>query len=383
MQSSELPKGVRGILQHFSGLRDPRVAGRCAYPFETVLVIGLLGVLCGAAGWKELETFAKSKKKFLRTFLDMPAKPPKEGVFRRLFSSLRPVAFEACIGAWVNGLAEPLAGQVVAFDGKALRGALARAFGRTPLHQVHAWVGSQRLMLALRNVEGAPEEGDAIVSMLEALELKGAIVTMDAGNASKKVAQKVLDAEAEYVVTIKANRKKFHTALQAFFTDAEATGFADVKVRHQKTLERGHGRDERREVWVVSAKALGDMATYWPGLQSIVMIRRTRVLPDATVQQWTHYYASSLPPRVRLLAASIREHWGVENGLHWILDVQMGEDACPIHNTNGATNFALLRRIALTLLQRDTTEKRGTKAKQKMAGWDDDYLLHLLTLGLA
>ena len=173
MQSSELPKGVREILQHFSGLRDPRVTGRCEYPFETVLVIGLLGVLCGAAGWTKLEVFAKSKKKWLRTFLEMPAKPPKEGVFRQLFSSLRPPAFEACMGAWVNSLAESLSGQVVAFDGKALRGALARTFGRTPLHQVHAWVGSQRLMLAQRNVEGAPEEGDAIVSMLEALELKG------------------------------------------------------------------------------------------------------------------------------------------------------------------------------------------------------------------
>lgn len=383
MQSSKLPKGVREILQHFSGLRDPRVAGRCGYSFETVLVIGLLGVLCGAAGWTELEGFAKAKRKWLRTFLDMPAKPPKEGVFRRLFSSLRPAAFEACMGAWVNSLAESLAGQVVAFDGKALRGALARAFGRTPLHQVHAWAGSQRLMLAQRNVQGAPEEGDAILSMLEALELKGAIVTMDAGNASKKVAQKVLDREAEYVVTIKANRKKFHTALREFFTDAEAKDFAGVKVRHQKAQERGHGRDEVREVWVVPARALGEMATYWPGLQSIVMIRRTRVLPDATVQRWTHYYVSSLPPRVRLLADSIREHWGVENGLHWILDVQMGEDACPIRDTNGATNFALLRRMALTLLQRDETVKRGTKAKQKMAGWDDDYLLHLLTRGLA
>jgi predicted transposase YbfD/YdcC len=200
------------------------------------------------------------------------------------------------MGAWVNSLAESLSGQVVAFDGKALRGALARAFGRTPLHQVHAWVGSQRLMLAQRNVEGAPEEGDAIVSMLEALELKAAIVTMDAGHASKKVAQKVLDAEAEYVVTIKANRKKFHTALREFFTDAEATGFAGGTVRHQQTRERGHGRDERRDIWFVPARALGDMATYWPGLQSIVMIRRTRVLPDATVQQWTHYYVSSLPP---------------------------------------------------------------------------------------
>ncbi|MDO9018141.1 MAG: ISAs1 family transposase [Deltaproteobacteria bacterium] len=383
MQSSERPTGVQSILQHFADLRDPRVANRCDYPFETVLVIGLLGVLCGAEGWTDLEVFAESKGDWLRAFLEMPEALPKEGVFRRLFSALRPAAFEACMRAWVRSLAEDLTGQVVAFDGKAMRGALSRAFGRTALHQVHAWAGSQRLLLAQRAVPGAPEESAAIVSMLEALHLKGAVVTIDAGNADKKVARAVIDQEADYVATVKANRKTFHTALATFFAGAEAAGFAGVTVRHQKTQERGHGRDEWREVWVVPAKVLGEMATYWPGLQSIVMVRRTRVLPDATLQSWTHYYASSLPPRVGPIANAIREHWSVENGLHWVLDVQMGEDACTIHDEVGATNFGLLRRMALTLLQRDDTLKRGVKAKQKKAGWNNDYLLHLLTRGLA
>ncbi len=153
MQSSGLPKGVRSILQHFSELRDPWVVNRCDFSFETVLVIGLLGVLCGCNGWTDLEVFSESKFAWLRTFLQMPEAPPKEGVFRRLFSSLRPGAFEACMRAWVNSLAEDCAGQVVAFDGKAMRGALSRAFGRTALHQVHAWVGSQRLLLGHKAVE--------------------------------------------------------------------------------------------------------------------------------------------------------------------------------------------------------------------------------------
>lgn len=383
MQSSRLPKGVRGILIHFADLKDPRVVGRCDYSLPSILVIALLGVLCGIEGWSDLAAFAKTKWPWLRTFLDVPEAPPGEGVFRRVFSAIRPTAFEACMRAWVQSLAEPLEGQVVAFDGKALRGAIARAFGRTALHQVHAWVGKQRLLLAQRAVAGAPEEGEAIRTMLETLELTGAIVTLDAGNASTETVQTIVEAEADYVITVKGNRRKLHGALRDFFTEAAARSFKGIKVTYQVTQERGHGRDEIRKVWAVPASALGEMAAYWPSMQSIVMIERTRVLADGTIQQWTHYYASSLPPRVRRLAAVIREHWGVENGLHWALDVQMGEDDCPVRDAHGATNLALLRRIALMLIKREVGSKKSVRLKQKMAGWDNDFLLHLLTRGIA
>jgi predicted transposase YbfD/YdcC len=381
MKSSSPPKGVPAITRHFATLEDPRVVGRCSYPLETLLVIALLAVICGAEGWTDLESFAESKASWLATFLEMPGRPPKEKAFRDLFEAIRPAAFEACMRAWVQSLAESLKGQVVAFDGKTLRGALRKAFGRTALHQVHAWVGAQHLLLAKEAVEGAPEEGAAIRAMLDALDLEGAIVTMDAGNTAAETAQKVLDERADYVVTLKANRQKLYLGVRGFFEAAEADGFAGVRVHHQQTRDHGHGRDEVRDVWVVAASALGEVAAQWPGLQSVVMIRRSRVLADGTVQQWTHFYLSSLPPRVKRLAEVIREHWSVENGLHWILDVQMREDDCTIRNPNGATNFALLRRMALMLLKRDDTTDRGVRGKQKKAGWNDDYLLHILTRG--
>ena len=346
------------------------------------MTIALLGVLCGAEGWSDLEVFAASKFSWLSTFLTLPSTPPPESVFRRVFHALRPAAFEACMRSWVQSLAEPLGGQVVAFDGKALRGALAKAFGRTALHQVHAWVGAQHLLLGREAVPGAPEEGGAIRAMLKALDLAGAIVTMDAGNAAKQTVQAVLDAEAAYVITLKANRKKFYQVVRDFFAAAEATQFAGFKVRHQQTREQGHGRHELRDVWVVPAAALGPMAKHWPGMQSLVMVRRARVLADGSVGLWTHYYASSLAPRVRQLAGVIREHWGVENGLHWSLDVQFREDDCTIHNENGASNLATLRRMALMLIRRDQSTKVGARAKQKKAGWDHDFLLHLLTRGM-
>jgi len=380
MQSSKHPKGIAAVLEHISSLEDPRVTGRTLYSLEAVAVIGILGVLCGAEGWVDLEVFARSKYDWLRTFLDLPPSAPKEGVFRRLFSSIRAATFEACFRALAQTLAESLHGKVVAFDGKAMRGALRHAFARTALHQVHAWVGAQRLLLARESVEGSPDEGAAIRKMLDALELSGAIVTMDAGNACKQTAQAVVEAGADYVITVKSNRRRLHTALRDLFAaalDARGDGPA---VRHHQTKEKGHGRGEVRDVWVAPASALGALSSYWPGLRSVAMTRRTRVHRDGRVQSWKHFYASSKAPTVRAHATVIREHWGVESGLHWVLDVQMGEDACQIHDANGAVNFGALRRFALMLIQRDKTVRQGTRGKQKEAGWNNDYLLHLLSL---
>lgn len=383
MQSSRVPKGIAAILEHLSSIEDRRVTGRCLYSLEAVVVIGILGVLCGAEGWLDLEVFARSKYDWLRTFLELPDAPPKEGVFRRVFSSIRAATFEACFRALAVTLAEALDGKVVAFDGKALRGALRHAFAHTALHQVHAWAGAQRLLLASESVEGAPDEGAAIRKMLGALELTGAIVTMDAGNASKATAGAVLEAEADYVITVKSNRRRLHTALRDLFAAIHEAQHPPPKVRHHQTREKGHGRREVRDVWVAPASMLGEMSTYWPGLRTVAMTRRTRVHIDGRVQSWTHFYASSMAPTVRAHAEVIREHWGVENGLHWVLDVQMREDDCQIRDANGAVNFAALRRFALTLVQRDKTVRQGTRGKQKEAGWNNDYLLHLLALAKA
>ncbi len=382
MQSSSDTKAPLAIAKHFASLKDPRVDRTKLHPLLNVIVIALLGVTCGAEGWDDLQDWGEAKRSWLATFLDMPNGVPKADTFRRVFEALRPAAFATCMSAWIKGLAAPLGGQVVAFDGKALRGALARSFERTSLHMVHAWACEQRLLLGIEQVEGAPEEGAAIRRLLETLELREAIVTVDAGNASKANVDAIIEHDADYVVTIKGNRAAAHATLQAFFKDAEAKAFEGVAVRKQTTTERGHGRHELRQIWVVAASVLPTLQTRWTGLRSVVMVRRTRVHGDGRVEVETHYYASSLAPRVRLIAKAIRTHWGVENGLHWILDVQLREDSCPIRHEAGAANFALLRRIAVMLLKRDTTSKRGVRAKQKNAGWDHDFLLHVITCGM-
>ncbi|MFO0629663.1 MAG: ISAs1 family transposase [Polyangiales bacterium] len=246
----------------------------------------------------------------LRTFLTLPIQPPREGVFRRVFPAIRPAAFEACMRSWVQSLALPLDGQVVAFDGKALRGAIARAFGRTALHQVHAWAGAQGLLLAQAAVKGAPEEGEAIRTLLEALDLEEAIVTMDAGNATQATITAVVEAKADYVVTVKANRKALHDAMRAAFDDEELAATNAKTVFHQ-TAEQGHGRAEVRQVWAAPASRLGKLAAAGR-LALDRRIDRTRVLGDGSVEQRTHYFGSSLPPRVRRLGEVIRER-EVEN----------------------------------------------------------------------
>jgi predicted transposase YbfD/YdcC len=369
------------IAKHFASLKDPRVVGRTQHPLLTVLIMALVGVICGANGWEELEEDAEDRKEWYAGFLDIPNGVPSADTFRRVLSALRPEAFWECVSSWVQSLAEPLDNQVVAFDGKTFRGALKRTpWGK--LHQVHVWSCKQRLLLAQTAVPGAPEEAEAVRQLLKLVELKGAIATGDAAHCSAKTAQSVVDAGGDYLLHLKGNRAALHDAVDGFFTQKRAEGFGDIKVRHCRTEENGHGRREIRETWTVPATALDLPGAEWPKLHSVTIIERTRVVEE----KWTnerHYYLSSLPPKVRRIALAAREHWQVENGLHWILDVQMGEDACAIHSESGAQNFGTLRRLAMMMIKRETTLKRGVDARRRKASRNSIYLARVLTRGIS
>ncbi|HZG41398.1 MAG TPA: ISAs1 family transposase [Longimicrobium sp.] len=369
------------IAKHFASLKDPRVVGRTDHPLLTVLVMALVGVICGANGWDELEEDAEDRQEWYARFLDMPNGVPSADTFRRVLSALRPEAFFECVSSWVQSLAQPLNGQVVAFDGKTLRGAMKRnPWGN--LHQVHVWSTKQRLLLAQTATPGAPEEAEAVRQMLALVELRGAIATGDAAHCSAKTAQSVLDAGGDYLLHLKGNRASMHTAVEGYFGQARSEGFGEVKVRHSKTEEKGHGRREIRETWSVPATALDLPGVEWPSLKSVTLIERTRVVDE----KWTserHYYLSSLLPNARIIASAAREHWQIENGLHWVLDVQMGEDACAIRDEAGAQNFGTLRRLALMMVKRELTVKRGVDAKRRKASRNPKYLERILTLGIS
>jgi len=369
------------ITKHFASLKDPRVVGRTDHPLLTVIIMALVGVICGANGWDELEEDAEDRQEWYARFLDMPKGVPSADTFRRVLSALRPEAFFECVSSWVQSLAQPLDGQVVAFDGKTIRGALKRTpWGK--LHQVHVWSTKQRLLLAQTATPGAPEEAEAVRQMLALIELRGAIATGDAAHCSAKTAQSVVDAGGDYLLHLKGNRALLHAAVEDYFGQARAEGFGGEKVRHSKTEEKGHGRREIREAWSVPATALELPGVEWPSLKSVTLIERTREVDE----KWTserHYYLSSLPPKVRTIASAAREHWQIENGLHWVLDVQMGEDACAIRDEIGAQNFGTLRRVALMMVKRELTVKRGVDARRRKASRNPKYLERILTRGIS
>jgi predicted transposase YbfD/YdcC len=378
---------MQPLVTYFAALEDPRVVGRASHPLLTVVVMALAAVVAGCNGWEEIEAFCQDRKDWFARFLDMPHGVPDETTFARVFRAVRRDVFAQCMTAWVQDLAAPLDGEVVAFDGKTVRGALRRAgpLGGA-LHAVHVWATKQRLLLAQAMVPGAPEEVPAVRDLLALLDLRGAIVTGDAAHCTRETAQSILDAEAAWLLHLKGNRSGAHARVADFFAVARTSLFAGLAVRHHRTEDAAHGRVEIREAWSVPATACPLPGSDWPGLQSVTLIERTRTVDGATSCE-RHYYLSSLPPRVKRIAAAAREHWRVENDLHWTLDVQMGEDACAVHDENGAANLATLRRLALMMAKRETSYARGTRpksvrAKQAKAMRSTEYLEKLLTAGI-
>lgn len=382
MQSSQSdPHPALRIAAYFETLEDPRVVARSDHPLLTVVVMALCAVIAGCNGWDDIEEFGHDRRTWFEGFLALPKGVPSADTFRRVLRALRPDAFAACMAAWVQSLAQPLVGQVVAFDGKALRGAMKRSpYGRA-LHLVHVWAAKQRLLLAQAAVAGAPGEPEAVRALLALVDLRGAIATGDAAHCSAATAAAVRDAGADYVLHLKGNRPELHTPVATFFALARAADFDGVRVRHVRVTSRGHGRVEVRQAWSVAARDLDLGAATWPDLRSVTLIERTRTVDDVTTTE-RHFYLASLPPHVRRIAAAAREHWAVENDLHWVLDVEMAEDACAVADENAAQNLASLRRIATMLLKRESSLQRGVAAKQAKAARNVDYLERVLACGI-
>lgn len=270
--------GLQGDYPHSESLEDPRVVGRTDHPLLTVIVMAIVAVVGGADGWRRSRSSPRTVATGSRSSSTCPMGCPAIGASYRVFRALKPSAFEACMRSWVDALATSLSGQVVAFDGKALRGAMARASYGAKLHLVHVWATQQRLLLAQTAVEGAPEEIAAVRTLLDLLDLEGAIVTGDAAHCNHETAQAIVDGKAFWLMTLKANRGAAHEAAIAFFDAARARAFAGSKVRHHRTENDGHGRHEIREGWSFPASECPLPGEDWPGLSSVTFIERTRVV---------------------------------------------------------------------------------------------------------
>ncbi|MBK9515750.1 MAG: ISAs1 family transposase [Anaeromyxobacter sp.] len=342
--------------------------------------MALCGTLCGAEGWDELVDFCEARRRWLETFLDMPSGIPSADTFRRVFEKLDPAAFQERFTRFVSALARDLSGEVVAIDGKTLRGLVHKAGKATQLHLVHVWATSQKLLLAQQAVDGASGEMGAIPDLLALLDLEGAIITTDANSCTAPVTRAIIENKADYVLAVKGNRGRFYDHVVKAFAEATPT----AGIRTQGRVEEGHGRKESR---IVSVLEPGDWPWKtnkngeWAGLRTAVRIERKRELLDGETQSEVHYYVSSLPPEVERIAKAIRAHWDIENGLHWLLDVAFDDDTRTVRNARSAENLAIVARMAFTLVKQDPTRKRGVAASRKKAGWNTDYLAHVLTSG--
>jgi predicted transposase YbfD/YdcC len=378
-------KAQSKLVEAVQAVPDPRrQCKNLRHRLVDVVILGFAGVLCGGDDFVEIEEFARSKEDLFRQFLELPHGIPSHDTFRRVFQAVCPLALQRCLIAWLQGLRQTAqasagVGEVVAIDGKTLRRTFDRGKGLGALHLVSAWASANGLTLGQVAVDGKSNEITAIPQLIELLALKDCIVTIDAAGCQKDIAAQIVAQDADYVLALKDNHPTLHEQVMDYFLQQLEAAPADSKIRHQREVEKGHGRTETRETFVVSAPKEMVATGLWAGLASLVMV--IRYCTDHTTGKTTdevRYFISSLPAKVKRLASAVRQHWGIENGLHWVLDVAFNEDRMRQRDRQGVENLALLNRLAVSLLRQDQTIKAGVKCKRKTAGWDNDYLLHLL-----
>lgn len=371
---------LRALAESFADLPDPRVERTRKHELLDILTIAIFAVVAGADSFTDIEEYGNAKVAWLRGFLALPNGIPSHDTFGRVFALLDPERFAASLTDWVAQSVGLVRAPHIAVDGKTLRRAHDRANGQEALHLLSAWATESGISLGQLQVADHENEIVALPALLEQVVLPGAVVSIDAMGCQRAGARTITEAGGEYVLALKGNQPELHQAVTALFADGPE-GIAAETVTADQTVDGGHGRVERRECWAATDPALIaylDPTGRWPGLQSVAMVKSRRIIGDM-VQTETRYYLSSLPADARRLNALVRTHWRIENQLHWVLDVVFDEDQSRIRSGYADQNFAALRRFAVSLLTQDTTRKLGKHAKRLRAGWDNDYLLQLLT----
>ena len=363
------------LIRIFGNIDDPRSHINQLHNLVDILLIGIISVICGAETWGQMVEFANSKVGFLRKFLILPNGIPSEDTINRLFSAIDSSQFETCFIEWVNSISTLSKGQVIAIDGKALRGAKSGG-KKSPVHMVSAWANQNNLVLGQVRVNEKSNEITAIPELIETLMIEGNIITIDAMGTQTNIADKIIENGADYILAVKENQKQLSEEIKDEFKFAK-------NIETHTDIDIGHGRIETRKCSVISEfKFVQNYNNKWNSLNQIIKVESTREFKnsDKKTENATRYFIASLDDKAEKYQKHIRSHWGVENKLHWTLDVAFSEDASRKRNNNAAQNYSILLKIALNLLRNEKSEKQGIAGKRLKAGWNEKYLLKVLEI---
>ena len=364
------------FIDHFSDVSDPR-RGEPVYPLQNILFIAICAVICGADDFVAIARFGRRRKDWLAKFLDLSAGIPSHDRFNAILAQIRPDQFEKCLLNWITSLQDVSDGQIVAIDGKTLRRSYDKASSKSAIHMVSAWATKNHISLGQVVVDAKSNEITAIPKLLELIEISGALVTIDAMGCQTEIAAKIVDAQADYCLAVKGNQPTLHNGLEAFFDDHLEDDFERCDVRRHETKEKRHGRDDLRSYMICPVPTDLPDKDRWKNLKAIGIAINNTVRNGAMCIA-IRYYILSRYVSGRRFAEAVRNHWGIENNLHWQLDVTFSEDQSRIRKGHADTNFSTLRRTALSLLKCEETEKVGIKNKRLVAAWDDAYLEKVL-----